>query len=68
MTKVTIEGFKTPKQAQEFIDWYEGGGEQQFYEHLEIVDMSPEDGCNIDCHKNYDYDAEMNITAYLEKY
>ena len=45
--KVILEGFKTKKQAKEFLDWYEGGDEQSFYEHLLCIDKSPDDGCNI---------------------
>ena len=44
----TFSGFKTRQQALEFIKWYEGGGEQQFYEHLQILGKSPNDGCNVD--------------------
>ena len=47
MFKITIGGFKTKKQAKEFLDWYEGGGEQQFYEHLDIIGKSADNGCNI---------------------
>jgi hypothetical protein len=45
---VTISGFRTLAQAKEFLSWYEGGGEQAFYDHLDCVGMSPKDGCNID--------------------
>lgn len=48
MCSVKISGFKTEKQALEFMKWYEGGGEQQFYDHLDCVEMSPNDGCIID--------------------
>lgn len=47
MFKVTIDGFKTKEQALEFLNWYEGGGEQQFYDHLYDVDKTPIDGCLI---------------------
>lgn len=46
--KVTIQGFKTKAQALRFLEWYEGGGEQAFYEHLNIIDKDPDDGCSID--------------------
>ena len=70
MTKVTIDGFKTPEQAMEFLNWYEGGGEQYFYDHLDIVGKTPDDGCNIDVrhkgnHLCYDVDEEGNVTAYV---
>jgi hypothetical protein len=58
MYSVKISGFKTKKQAAEFLNWYEGGGEQQFYDHLDILHMNPDDGCNINCDKNYVYDEE----------
>jgi len=46
--QVTIKGFKTERQALEFLQWYEGGGEQAFGDHLDIVDMTSDDGCYID--------------------
>ncbi len=61
--KVTIGGFKTKKQAKAFLDWYEGGGEQQFYDHLDILDMSADDGCNIDVRRGYD---ELDDGYYAE--
>jgi len=45
--KVTLGGFKTKKQAMEFLKWFEGGGEQQFYDHLDIIGMPTKDGCNV---------------------
>lgn len=48
MASVTICGFKTNKQAEEFIKWYEGAGEQFFYEHLDIKGMSASNGCLVD--------------------
>lgn len=65
MYNVLIKGFKTQKQAEEFLNWYEGGGEQQFYDHLDCVDMSPEDGCNINVYKDYKYDGNT-IVAEVE--
>jgi hypothetical protein len=65
MYSVTIKGFKTAEQAKEFLNWYEGGGEQQFYEHLDIVELSPDDGCNINCRKGYEVEGN-NITAWVE--
>lgn len=52
--KVVLEGFKTKKQALEFLHWYEGSGEQQFYDHLDIMEMHKEDGCNIDVSQKYE--------------
>lgn len=46
--KVVIEGFKTKEQALEFLHWYEGGAEQQFDDHLDIVGKDRDDGCYID--------------------
>lgn len=54
MFNVLIKGFKTKKQATEFLTWYEGGGEQQFFDHLDIVGLSIEDGCNINVDKKYE--------------
>ena len=61
----TLKGFKTPEQAEEFISWYEGGGEQAFYEHLQCVgEFSPDDGCNVDVRKKY-VRKDGNITAFV---
>lgn len=61
MFNVLIKGFKTKKQANEFLTWYEGGGEQQFFDHLDIVGLSIEDGCNINVDKKYEYDGNTII-------
>ncbi len=55
MFNVTLKGFKTEKQAAEFLSWYSNSGEQAFYDHLDIVGLDPNDGCNIDCHKKGNY-------------
>jgi len=46
--QVTIGGFLTKKQAKEFLTWYEGGGEQAFYDHLDIIGEDVDEGCLID--------------------
>lgn len=49
--QVVLHGFKTKEQAQEFIDWYEGAGEQDAYYWLsEHVGFS----ANVNVDKNYD--------------
>ena len=48
---VKLGGFKTQKQAMAFLEWYEGGGEQYFYDHLDIIGLSVDDGCNIDVNR-----------------
>ena len=68
---VKLDGFKTKKQALEFLQWYEGGGEQAFYEHLRIMDMKPSDGCNIDVHRKgnkgrYYDDNEDGYVAFVK--
>ena len=63
-TDVLIKGFKSAAQAQAFLDWYEGGGEQAFYDHLDIIGLDAEDGCNIDVKKGYT-DSEGLITAHV---
>ncbi len=65
MFNVLIKGFKTKKQAKEFLSWYEGSGEQQFYDHLDIVGMSPDDGCNINVDKKYEF-KDNTIMAEVE--
>lgn len=54
---VTLNGFKNEKQALEFLNWFEGGGEQFFYDHLQIREMSTKDGWGVDIHHkgNYKY-------------
>lgn len=62
---VTIGNFRTKKQALEFLDWYEGGGEQQFHDHIEIVGLNPNDGCYINVLKTYEINGN-NIYAEVE--
>lgn len=69
---VKLKGFTTKDQAIEFLRWYEGGGEQYFYDHLSIVGKNPKDGCNIVCsHKGNSgrYWDENNgeISAFVNK-
>jgi hypothetical protein len=42
---VLIKGFKNKEHALEFVRWYEGGGEQNFYDHLDIVGV--DSVCNV---------------------
>lgn len=67
--KVTIDGFKTKEQALAFLSWYEGGGEQTFYEYLDIVGKDQNNGCNINIHRKgnsgYYYD-ELKDGYYAE--
>lgn len=46
--KVIIDGFKTKEQAKAFMNWYEGGGEQYFDDHLDIIGLDKNNGCNVD--------------------
>lgn len=50
-TDLVLRGFKTRKQAEEFLIWYGNSGEQAFYDHLDIVGLDPEDGCNLEYSK-----------------
>lgn len=45
---VTLRGFKTKDAALRFLQWYEGAGEQQFYEHLDIRGEPKDEGCTVD--------------------
>jgi len=67
MFEVTFKGFKTKKQAKAFLDWYEGCGEQQFYDHLDICNLSTEDGCNINVQRkgNTGKYYDINETGYV---
>lgn len=55
--QVTLSGFKTKKQAKEFLNWYQSMGSQNFDDHLDIVEslnkkgISIENGCYIDSSK-----------------
>ena len=51
MFAVKLEGFKTKKQAEQFLSWYGRQGEQIFGEELNCLNMNYEDGCYINCHK-----------------
>lgn len=66
---VTFSGFKTEKQALEFISWYEGGGEQFFYDHLQTVGLSTNNGCNVDVqHKgNHKYYIDRVPGGFMAK-
>ena len=65
---VKIGGFRTKEQALEFLDWYGGGGEQWFGEHLGMIDKKTEDGCLIDVDIPYVVDSKNRIVyAQLEQ-
>lgn len=61
--KVVFDGFDTIEQAKQFIDWYEGGGEQDASTWLE--DESDLDAAYVDLSKPYLY-TEDSITCYLK--
>jgi len=68
--KVTIGGFKTKKQAKEFLSWYTNGGEQAFDDHLDCQDdMSSDDGCYVDVSRKGNkgrYYDEFDDGYYME--
>lgn len=71
MTKVIIEGFITEKIAIEFIKWYEGQGEQDFYTWCKEQDtLSEEEICNTDVDSTLTYpiykDIDGNLRMVLE--
>lgn len=61
--KVVFDEFDTIEQAKEFINQYEGGGEQDASTWLE--DVSDLDAAYVDVRKLYEY-TEDSITCYLE--
>ena len=56
MYEVKIMGFKTPEQAEEFINWYSGQGEQDagiwFECHKQDGDIDV-DNMTVDCLKTF---------------
>lgn len=55
MISVVVRGFNTVKEAQEFINWYEGAGEQDAYGWFE--ENCPElDPCSLTCNVKEYYD------------
>ena len=63
---VIIKGFKTKEQAKAFLEWYEGGGEQYFSDHLDIMELNYKDGCYIDCHRGPYEETKDSIIAYVK--
>ncbi len=68
---ICIKGFQTEKQAHEFLTWYINSGEQAFYDHLEIIGLNPDDGCNIKCNRKGNYKNSLDkkgnvLIAHLE--
>lgn len=62
---VLFKGFKTKEQAECFVRWYEGIGEQYFYDHLDICGYT-NIPCNVDLVKTYPLELKDNTyTVYL---
>ena len=59
MYEIRITGFKTKEQANEFISWYEGQGEQEAQVWFEIA----KDAGKIDV----DFMGELNIFQQKDK-
>ena len=58
MYKVTIEGFKNKDEAEQFIHWYEGQGEQDIDIWLECrrdEGMDIRQYLTVDCPKTYQH-------------
>ena len=65
MFAVKLEGFKTKKQAEQFLSWYGRQGEQSFYDELDIVGLDSDDGCNVDYSKPVVFE-DNTITAQVK--
>lgn len=63
MVDVLIRGFKTVKQAEAFAEWYEGGAEQFFDEHLQEVGLGDQDGCYV---KVYGFEGKNTMVIDLK--
>jgi len=48
VARVVLDGFVSEEQALAFVRWYEGGGEQAFSDHLDIIGMESRNGCLVD--------------------
>lgn len=63
---LTLRGFKTKQQVQEFLNWYEGQGEQDSCIWFECRDnMDGVTTMNVDVRKEYEWDGN-NLIAYLQ--
>lgn len=62
MISVTFEGFKSIKDAEIFVQWYEGQGEQDAEIWFECNDSTAP---MVDCNKAY-VKTNNNITAQLK--
>ena len=63
---LTLRGFKTKQQVQEFLNWYEGQGEQDSCIWFECQDnMDGVTTMNVDVRKEYEWDGN-NLIAYLQ--
>jgi len=55
---VKIDGFKTKKEAQTFVDWYEGQGEQDICTWLEYQDGT-RPNMNMDMEKGGNWEGNV---------
>lgn len=66
---VIVKGFKSKEEAQVFVDWYEGEGEQASEYWLSIARSGKEDlirdSLYVDLKKRYEY-TEDSITFYID--
>jgi len=68
MYKVNIEGFKTKAQAEAFVSWYEGQGEQDIDIWLECRKDEGEidvDSMKVDCRDTYPLQWNENILTMI---
>ena len=62
--KVEISGFTSKVQAEQFVIWYEGQGEQHVSDWLECRARNNEADCsslNVDCLKTYPLTWENEV-------
>lgn len=66
--EIVITGFKTKKQAEAFIHWYEGQGEQDssvWFEDEKIRGNINVTTMNVDCSKTYPLIWNDNTTTMV---
>lgn len=65
---LTIKGFKSKEQVEEFASWYVGEGEQSLSEWLKCYENI--DSMNVDCNKMLNkwniQESESNLDLYLK--
>lgn len=68
MFNVTLKGFKTKEEAEEFISWYGNSGEQDFGDHLECQDDFDMSFASVDYLNSPQWDGPNYVTNLKMSY